>query len=185
MSDKASHLSYEEIGLEACSQSGSMKAAPTFCIIAGSTLTVCVLAWSAVPFTFSQLVAMAKKKNDGAEQSRRAEIVRNCAARAAQAVAMQEGPGGSLGPQFKPIQKPKGSAAFLATEARFANATEKPASPPGGAVVDSSSAPAPSTARSVEVTVPTDNVPKPTQKLPGERRLDSVMRDTVYPIPGH
>jgi hypothetical protein len=160
-----------------------MKAAPTFCIIAGSTLAVCVLAWSAVPCTFSQMVAMVKKKNEGTEQSRQAEIIRNCAVLAAQAVAMQEGPGRSLVPQFKPLQKPKGSAAFLATEARFANATEKPASTPDGDVVDRSPPPAPPITRSVEVPAPTDNVPKPTRQLRGERHLDSVTRDTVHPIP--
>lgn len=159
-----------------------MRAVPKFCIIAVSILAVCALAWSAVPFTFSQMIAMVKEKTQGAEPSRRAEIVRNCALLAAQGVAMQEGPGYSLVPQYKPLQKPKGSAAFLATEARFANATEKPASAPGGAVVDSSP-PAPPISRSVEVPASTDNGPKPTQKLRGEPHLDSAMRDTVHPIP--
>ena len=162
-----------------------MTSATKSCLIAGSTLAVCVLAWSTVPITFSQMVAMVKKKTGSAEQSRRAEIIRNCALLAAQAAAMQEGPGRSLTPHFKPLQKPKGSAAFLATEARFANATEKPASTPGGAVVDIIPPPAPPITRSVEGPAPTENVPKPTQNLRGEPHLDSAMRDTVYPVPGN
>jgi hypothetical protein len=165
-----------------------MKKAAKVCIIAASTLAVGVVAWSTGPFTLSQMAAMVKKKTEVAEEGRRAGIIRDRAVLAAQAVAMLEGPGRSLAPQFKPLQKPKGSAAFLATEARFANATEKPASTPEADIVNSSPPPAPRVTPSVVLPAPTSNVPKPTRKLRGvetdhERHLDSVMRDALHPIP--
>jgi hypothetical protein len=129
-----------------------MKSVLKVCLIGGITLALGVLYWI-------QMETKTKKKT---EEIRRVAIARNRALLAAQAGAMHDGPGRSLtgAESTKPTPTwTKASAAFLATEARFASTPETPP-PPSNDVVNYASEWSPTKQNNVVEPAPTPTVPK-------------------------